>query len=205
MVVLSGNRLGVATQTNRILLKAMREGFNIGFKVDDDISFQRRGWDDEYLDAIKTFGLDHLVFFSSDYRSPSLRVERANLIARTNAAGSMGAFWTFTERLIRTIGFFDAKEFPIRGHAHIDFSTRACRAGFNRQDTLFDLQNSAQLLKLADLETYVPTFDWNSLAVKTYFSSKERERRVRVIEDPRRLYVPYNESPTKIPTRFLRT
>ena len=69
----------------------------------------------------------------------------------------MGCFYTVTPRMLEDMGGFDEKEFPIRGHSHIDFSMRACRKGYNNSETLFDIESSTDYIGIHPKEGYVTT------------------------------------------------
>ncbi len=196
-VVLIQNRgVGIAGQTNAILYAAKHLQFDLGFEADDDISFKKPGWDVAYLNAVQRSGLGHLVFHDNSWKKGNRRRRRDELRSSTDARGAMGCLWTFTQDVLNRVGFFDEQNFPIRGHAHLDFTLRACRAGFNEADTLWDLAEAKSFVALAPREDYVQSFDWKSKTAKALFTPAERERRQAVLDDESRLFIEYN------PVRF---
>lgn len=196
-VVLIQNRgVGIAGQTNSILYAAKHLQFDLGFKADDDISFKKPGWDVAYLHAVQSAGFGHLVFHDNTWKKGNRRRRKDELRSSTDAAGAMGCLWTFTQDVLNQVGYFDEQNFPIRGHAHLDFTLRACRAGFNESDTLWDLAESKSFVSMAPRDDYVQSFDWKSKAAKALFTPAERERRQAVLDDESRLFIEYN------PVRF---
>lgn len=190
--VIENRGVGVAGQTNAILHFARTLHFDFGFKADDDIWFDAEGWDELYYDAMLSSGMDHLVFHDPDYRAPAHEVRRDDLVSSVDVMSSMGCFWTFSPSLIDSVGYFDEREFRIRGHAHIDYTMRACRAGSNVAETLFDAQGSHLLIKLQSRVGYIQTFDWQSAEAKAFFTAAERARREAVIKTPDRQFVGFD-------------
>jgi hypothetical protein len=111
----------------------------------------------------------------------------------------MGCFWTFTPQVIESIGYFDEVEFRVRGHAHIDYSMRATRAGFNNSDTLFDARGSHSLIRLQSRVGYLQSFDWNTSSARALFSTEERARRKAIILDTSRVHVAFEPLRTDDP------
>eukprot|EP01137_Pigoraptor_chileana_P031745 Opistho-2@20061 len=194
-------------QTNTMLELAMKIGFDLGFRVDDDVLFQKRGWDELYVNAVSTGPYEHLAFLHVAHRlelfqkvhgkggmelPPPTRLGDS-LVSHVSVQDVMGAFWTFTPRLIRTIGYIDELNFPTRGQWHTDFSVRASRAGFNSMETFFDADGSNAFLDLqnmVDAAGYRSSLPWGPEYKKTK-NPEELVRRRAVINDTSRVYIPH--------------
>ena len=66
----------------------------------------------------------------------------------------MGCFYTLTPELIKKLGFFDEDSFPVRGHSHVDYTIRACRAEANDSQFLFDLSGSNEYISMVLRDGY---------------------------------------------------
>lgn len=182
---------GIAGQTNSLLALADSVEFVCGFKCDDDVIFKKPGWDVGYYEAIRGSGFDHLVFFDPGWKSSVHTYRRPGLISRTDLENCLGAFWTFTPRVLARVGYFDEHNFPFRGHSHLDYTARACRQGFNELERVWDWEGSVDHLALRAREDYRGTVDWEDSLVKEILSPEERARRWSVVRDPERRYLPY--------------
>ena len=196
LVILQNSGGGIAHQTNSIFsyCASNRHQFDLLFSCDDDIYFKKEGWDSQYYEAIKATGYDHLVHFNENWKKNSHSLTHTlndfQLKSMTNAEECMGCFYTVTPHLLTTIGGFDEKEFPIRGHSHIDFTVRACRAGFNDSDTLFDINNAEAYLGIHPKEGYVTTLRRYSYKEQMTLSNPvEKTRRWNIIRDHQRIKV----------------
>lgn len=191
IVVVSNFARGIAGQTNSILSYGMVDGFDLGFKCDDDIFFEGPGWDDLYVSAVNGGHTDHLVYHSTAWKPAVHQVVHDRLRSSVPVDQSMGCFYTFTPRVVARIGYMDEVNFRVRGHAHIDWSTRACRAGFNDAARLWDANGSDDLIGLWGRAGYVETLDWSSEQVRNLLTDDERARRAGIIADPARVHVPW--------------
>lgn len=193
VVVIENKARGIAGQTNAVFGAARSIGFDLGFKCDDDIFFDQRGWDDLYVEAIAESGVEHLVFHDPSWKAPSHDERRGPLRSSVSALECMGCLYTFTPRLLEEIGFLDELNFPVRGHAHIDFTVRACRAGFNDATHLWDAEGSSERVGMWSRDQYIQTIDWRAPEVVAALSDDERSRRAAVIAQPERRYVPWTD------------
>ena len=192
-VVLRNPIRGVARQTNSIIEMCTRLefGFDLLFRVDDDIYFDMPGWDDMYLDASGMY--QHLVYYNSKWKSEQFiknNKTNLNLVSYCDALNSLGCFWTLTKNIIEKVGYFDEDEFLVRGHAHIDYTVRCCRAGFNQEDKLWDVKNSSKSIKLRQRDIYLrgeDHSDWYGIINKV--DNEERYRRENLINNREDIFV----------------
>lgn len=189
LIAIRNNAARIAGQTNTIFKAAQAVGFDFGFKADDDVFFDRPGWDHLYYQAWARSGFDHLVYHNPAWKPRQHLLRRPNLASSTDVFDSMGCFFTFTPRLLDTVGWFDEVNFPVRGNSHIDFTMRACRAGFNEANTLWDADGSTDLVLMWEREGYVDLTDWKSPEIQALVSPDEKARRLAVINSPDRIRV----------------
>lgn len=196
LVVIRNDSLGIARQSNSIFRKMMSmrvERKRVLFMCNDDIRFDKVGWDDLYFESIKEHGIDHLVYFNPDWKAPKFEEYKHGynpLISYCNAYDVMGCFYTVTEDLIDKIGYFDEEEFPVRGHSHVDFTIRACRSNQNFLESTFDAMNSNDYISMEERESYKRTH--KKLGFWEYqqlYSLQSRERRQTVLEDSKRKFI----------------
>lgn len=162
IVILQNDSTGIARQSNSIISYFRESGqkSQVLYMCNDDIRFERRGWDDLYYDSMNCSGFDHLVYFNPDWKNP-LQDEFLDLQfplrSYTDSLNVMGCLFTLTHRLVEKIGFFDEESFPVRGHSHIDFTVRACRMGANQIDMTFDAEESNDFVIMETKEDYIRT------------------------------------------------
>lgn len=198
-------------QTNTIFSLANNIGFSVGFKCDDDVVFVKPGWDDLYVNAIQATGFGHLCYLdlqhflwnrkreNENYVLPEENIDRTGLLAaRSDVYKSMGAFFTFTPAMLRSVGCCDERNFPIRGQWHIDFSIRCCRVNQNKIDTFYDARLSNDFLTLQNNidQDYLCALPWNDEYKKTK-ESGELERRDSILYDKSRVYIPFLKTAKK--------
>jgi len=141
VIVNKNRRLGIAGQTNTIIRKLAEMDFDVCFCCNDDILFTKEGWDHLYWEIIDRTGYDHLCYFDTRWNKahtleePYIRGQLCNYCPPENV---QGCFFTLTPELIRTVGYFDPAHFGFRGLAHVDYTWRCCRGGFNVPLTPFD-------------------------------------------------------------------
>lgn len=196
VVIIQNSGGGIAKQTNSVFNYCMENthSFDLLFSSDDDIFFIQPGWDDAYHNAVVKTGFDHLVHFNENWKESrfqtSVRKNGISLTSKTNVDHCMGCFYTVTPRMLEDIGGFDEKEFPIRGHSHIDFSMRACRKGYNNAETLFDIESSTDYIGIHPKEGYVTTLRRYSYKEQMTLSDpSEKRRRWDLIHQNGRIYV----------------
>jgi len=209
--ILKNNRRYACGQTNTIFQLSQEISFHVGFKVDDDLVFLKRGWDDLYLRAMEESGWEHLVYRNSkvytelrkreepDFEPESPTIDRSGsceALADVNMCLGTGPFFTFTPNIIRHVGYTDEANFPIRGQWHVDYHIRCCRARFNDADHLYDAIGSNEYLDVQNniSEQYRCAIPWGEEYAKTK-EPAELARRQRVMDDISRVYI---SAPKKI-------
>ena len=160
----------------------------------DDIRFLKPGWDEEYHTAMLESGFDHLVYFNSEWKSATHATgspRSNNLFSHCSAREAMGCFYTLTPRLIEKLGFFDEKEFPVRGHSHVDYTIRACRAEANDLQYLYDFRDSNKFIGMVMRDGYKRTHRTLSVFERKISTSPESlARREQVLLTEGRIFVP---------------
>ena len=196
IVIIGNDGLGIARQTNSILDYIDSKHLNPDaiFMCNDDIRFLKPGWDEAYHSAMLESGFDHLVYFNSEWKSPSHANDSPRfdgLFSHCSAREAMGCFYTLTPRLIETIGFFDEKEFPVRGHSHVDYTIRACRSEANDLQYLYDIRDSDRFIGMVMRDGYKRTHRTLSVYERKISSSPEAlAKREQVLLTEGRIFVP---------------
>ncbi len=191
--IIYNNRVDIHQQVNSILNYLSNIDFDLCFKCDDDVVFQKPGWDLLYMETIERTGYQHLVFFDNNW-NPSVNLNRpitfGQLTSNCPPEKIQGAFYTLTMEVIKKIGFFDRQCFGRRGLGHVDFSFRCCRAGFNSIDHPFDVKNSNDYIRLQKSNNYSSSL---SAKYKSLLNPKEVVEQKRKLIYKNRIYIPYNE------------
>lgn len=188
LILFKNNRVGVHKQTNQLFLSALATDFDFGFQADDDIEFLREGWDAAYYEAAIRTKFHHLVFFDIEWQRVFRggwihnTAKRDGLESNTHVLNSMGAFWTFTPESLDAVGGYDEYEFGKFGWGHVDWSWRACRFGFNNEDTCFDIEDSSQYLKLIQ-------DNYRTSAGEFFNTPREEHRKIIKLGNPDRLHI----------------
>lgn len=165
---------------NNLILYANSLEYDFGFMMDDDIFIAKKGWEDLYYNTYKKTGYPHLVNHSYEWSKPPV----------ITPLTCQGAFWTFTKEALENIGFFDQRLFGRRGWGHGDFTARACRMGYNRENGLIDAENSNDYIKLhVDDYIFTPGYD-HELKIAMQDADFKRSQ----IINTARLYVPLYKS-----------
>ena len=202
--IIRNHRRSVGGQCNTIFDACRRRSFDVGFKIDDDIVFKKRGWDDLYLDAMQASGFQHLCHLNlrlwNSERRPRVPLvadrplqtdKSGSCVAYTDVYNCMGCFFTFTPETLAAVGDVDEANFPIRGDWHIDYSARLCRAGFNRADTFFDAAKSNAFIDIQNnlKSVYRPSLAQHGAEMAATLNPAEIARRQGVLRDERRLFI----------------
>ncbi len=206
--ILRNDRKYCVGQTNSIFALCKELSYDLAFKVDDDVIFKDKGWDDLYNKAVIGSGYEHLCYLDiahflwnrkredKNYKLPDPVYDDSGLLkSYCQVYKGMGALFTFTPHLIARVGAADERNFPIRGQWHIDYSMRCCRLGFNDSDYFFDADGSNELVTLQNniAKDYRCSLPWD----EEYKRTKEIEeinRRYRVIDDAERGYLALAEA-----------
>ena len=189
LILIRNHGARIAGQTNTIFMAAEAIGFDFGFKADDDIFFDKPGWDRLYYQASVETGMDHLVYHNSSWKPAAHLLRRPGLVSQTTGLGALGCFFTFTPRLLSSVGLFDEMSFPVRGYSHLDYTMRACRAGFNEAPTLWDADGASDAVMMWGRDDYLDVTDWSSPEIVAVTTSEERSRRLDIVSDENRVFV----------------
>ena len=195
--VIQNNRVGVHRQTNQLINAALESGSEFCFKADDDVLFLESGWDESYYESAMRTGFHHLVMFDRNWFERHrggitlLDLRENGLRADVNVQFAMGALFTFTPEVISKIGYFDEHGFGVCGWGHVDWSWRACRAGYNNEKTCFDIDHSEKYVQLIN-EDYRPAISREERMKAGNTSNQEMEK-INTMRDGSRLYIPYPE------------
>ncbi len=190
--LIKNDRQGVHHQFNTILKELENIEFGYCLKCDDDIEFIKPGWEQLYIDAIERTGYHHLCHFDESWRSiKNLKkpVIQDELIGHCVAKDVQGAFFTLTPNVIKEVGYMDIRNFGFRGVGHIDYTMRACRAGFNDINHPFDVQNSNDYIKhqSGDYKSALDQDIQNALE-----NDETSKKKYEIITSPSRKYIPFN-------------
>ncbi|MCB0478723.1 MAG: glycosyltransferase family 2 protein [Crocinitomicaceae bacterium] len=175
--VIKNHRIGVHNQMNSILKSLTEMDFDFCFKVDDDIRFLQKGWDDLYYSKAMETGFHHLVFHESKWAEEQ-KLENPKkengLVAHNAPLNVHGFFYTISPEMIQKVGYFDVENFGFRGMGHVDYTGRACRAGFNDLAHPFDVEGSDKYLS-AYREEYNGALPSNMIQAYDNFHRKRKE------------------------------
>ena len=202
-ITIFNDRRGVHHQVNQILKRCHDLPFDVGFMVEDDVRFTKRGWDDSYVESMRLSGFDHLVYFNkawvrSQYgptfhdKTHCVYDERRKIQSEVAAFPTMGSLWTFTEGVLQKVGYFDCKNFGPSGNGHTDYTTRCCRAKFNDERTLFDALRSTEYVALPTENYRQSQFSTGGVDVNLV-GVPDGLHKWRTMRIKQRVYVPYNE------------
>ena len=189
VVKIYSDRIGVHVQTNKIFNAMLKSDADFFFKADDDIYFERSGWDSLYLRAAIKSKFSHLCYFNKKWKKPKINIIKKprEISSSAGVKDALGCFWTFDRAVLRKVGYIDCELFGYRGQGHLDFSARCCRAGFNSSRNFFDALNSEYYIEMHQRGSYVGTLD-KSHAAKLSRSSAEKKRKLSIINS-NRIYI----------------
>lgn len=161
-------RVGVHHQTNDIFRVLKTVDYDFAFKIDDDVEFVQKGWDNLYRGVAQRSGFDHLVFFDERwYMNSNIKFTPGFIVKdglqswaeRKTFEFVQGAFWTVTPRVLDAVGYFDEARFGWCGGGHKDFTLRCCCKGFNEIPRIWDAAGSHIYLRLV-LKDYKPAVSY---------------------------------------------
>jgi glycosyltransferase involved in cell wall biosynthesis len=191
-------------QFNSLNDLALAVGYDVCFHADDDVVFEKPGWDTLYIDAMKKSGFHHICYRNLQHyetlirkqKDPAYRIKPPTIdesglcAAYVDVHNCDGSFFTVTPEVFRRVGYADEANFPIRGQWHIDYSVRCVRAGFNIKETFFDAKNSNDYISLQALsENYRCSLPWGDEYKKTK-NPDELARRYTLINSESRIFIP---------------
>lgn len=183
-------RIGIHANNNAILKRALRQSFDFGFCLDDDLIF-KPGWISLYYNAYLDTGYSHFCNFdpqtsiSISYTISPFIVKVKNTEIISHAKNIVqGALFTFNRKMLDTIGGMDADNYGLTSIGHVDYTIRARRAGFMPDygfEHFFDVYGGAKFVCL-NLENYKPANDRAGKDKSQAFFNKTHR-------DPRRIKV----------------
>ena len=177
-------------QSNSILKYSLNFDFDFGFIINDDLLFIKDHWDLQYYSSYIKNNMDHLVYYDTSFKEKYHSIYSEDLQSFCSAKNCQGALFTFTKKLINTVGYFDEHQFKIRGHSHIDYTMRCCRMKLNNYKTLFDIKNSNNYIKLNDIH-YTSSFFKLPIFLRELYKVDiyELERRNKILENNNRKFI----------------
>jgi len=186
-LIFYSNKLHYIYYNSNIILKhAESEKFDFGFIINDDILF-KKNWFLEYYSISKKTNYDHLCYCVNNSNTEYFDDLKTN----GDVLKSNGVLLTFTEKIIKEIGFFDETNFKIRGQSHHDWSFRCCKLNFNNRDSFYDIRNSNEFVKLNNQDYESTGRSYGRLDnVLNLVDTYELERRNKIIKaDSKRIYL----------------
>lgn len=182
-------RLGIAGNSNRLLRCLSRFKYNI--LLNDDVEILSRGWEHFYAKASDDTKYQHFCYHQVGVYGAKNCGKISNVGGHkigTITEKPHGAVMFYTNELFNKIGYFDEK-FGIYGMEHVDWSTRASRAGFQPRG-YHDVVGSDKYFKIHKEKS----------AVKGRTAELQKARTVyKQVEAPSRLHVspaPASEVPS---------
>ncbi len=156
IVLLRGQRIGVAGNTNRLLQCLSR--FKYKFLLNDDVEIINKGWEHFYVNAMQKSGLHHFclrqngVYGASneDWKQHSVR----GIQIRTVGTKPHGGVLVFDEEAFKAVGYFD-ENFGLYGMEHVDWSERIGK--FFNSPGYHDAVGSNEYMVLHDETSAVPS------------------------------------------------
>jgi len=201
ITLIKNRRIGIHQQMNTIISKLEKLDFDICFKVDDDVEFLKKGWDELYYKSIIETGFEHLVFCDNNWAVEQFlekEIEKENLISKTSILNVHGFFYTLTPNIIKNVGYFNVDDFGFRGMGHVDYTARCCMSGFNDKNSPFDIKNSNEYIS-ASKKNY-------KSAIKSKFinlyDSHYRKQKEDFILNNNKIYQEYTEINKQIYDEF---
>lgn len=202
--VIRNKRRYASGQFNDLIRHGLEMGCDYFFLLDDDVVFKKLGWVRAYYEASRLSGYDHLCHYNLPHHAQLaarrgtdiIPVERRSSKYPLSSYGTveqcMGALFTATPQLIEKIGYADETNFSVRGQWHVDFSARACRAGFNEYSRFFDLSGSNEFIELQNTvaKEYQTSIAWGSEEFRKVANAEEIARRKAIVRMRNRIYSP---------------
>jgi glycosyltransferase involved in cell wall biosynthesis len=193
--VIRNRRRYASGQFNELVDMAMRRQADFMFILDDDVVFRKSGWVSAYRQVALESGYHHLCHYNLPHHaqlapnrgvdpSPTeLESSRHALSAYGSVEQAMGALMTLTPEVVDGVGQADEANFSVRGQWHVDFSARACRAGFNEYNRFFDLRGSNEYIELQNTvaNEYKTSIPWTSDEFKHANHADEVSRRKSIV------------------------
>lgn len=171
ITLIENKERGLHYQINSLLKHINRSGFDICFMADDDVYFSKPGWDDLYINAMKESNFEHLVYHNQSRKKVFIDkpILKEKVASYTDWIHALGCFYTVTQNIIDKVGYYDIRTFGPHESAHIDYTYRCCKAGFNTLPNPFDAKYSNEYVKLR--------WQWNDPTYEHSLDESQREAR----------------------------
>lgn len=179
VVLTDQKRLGIAGNSNRLLRCLSR--FKYGILLNDDVEVLQKGWEYFYAKAAEGTRYQHFCYnqvgvYGSKNKGKLSNV--GNYKLSTIDDKPHGAVMFYTNELFNRIGYFD-EQFGIYGMEHVDWSTRASRAG-SQPKGYHDVIGADKYFKIHQEKSAV---------LKRSVELQKARQVYKEIESPSRLYV----------------
>lgn len=201
VIIIKNERIGVHQQMNTILKRLQNINFDFCFKIDDDITFLKSGWDELYYTTAMETGNHHLVFCDENWCTDQFLGSKAlakGLVGNVPMLHAHGFFYTLTPQVVEKVGYMDVDSFGFRGMGHVDYTMRCARAGFTNEVTPWDMLNSNAYISATkhDYKSVLPSTPIH--AYDTY----NRERKESIILQKGRIHIPFQDIDPNIYLKF---
>lgn len=136
IIYIEQDNLGISAAKNTCIRFFMKNNYDFGFLVDDDLFYMGNIFD-KYVEAFLKTKIHHFTLFVDPKENQKMVEINGFKLLETNYVN--GCLLTITKELIEKIGGF--KILPYKyGHEHSNFSIRAKNSGlnFNKWYDLFD-------------------------------------------------------------------
>ena len=181
MIVITGNRLGVAGNSNRLLRCLAR--FRYKILLNDDVEILGRGWDNHYFLAMEKTGFHHFCYRQKGIygasSSDGAQSDVNGLRVQTITEKPHGAVMAFDHKAFVTVGYFD-ESFGVYGMEHVDWSNRVSLSGI-QPPGFHDVLGSDSYFRIHGEATAVQdkSASFNS-AKRIYESVKAKKDRIHI-------------------------
>ncbi len=128
IILRNTTNLGVAGNSNRLLRCLSR--FKYGILLNDDAEVLRPGWDNFYFDAMRSTGLQHLIYRQVGVYNAGVgeSVDINGVILNVVQERPHGAILAFSNLMLQEVGYFDTI-YGNYGLEHVDWSSKAYEFG----------------------------------------------------------------------------
>ena len=196
LTIIECKDVGVHNLTNAIFKEIDGTGFDMCFKVDNDIYFKKTGWDLKYYEAAKETGFSHLVYNRNPHQNKMVYDKEKNRPMKGKGIPvAFGCFYTVTQEILDKVGYFDIKNFDRALFGHRDYSVRCWFSGFTGFQ-MWDIGGSQHYIEMQgkDGKNYIATH--KDKKKKYGLSNLKRTKKIKVIQSRIRkkkpVYIPYN-------------
>ena len=184
LTIIKCKDVGVHNLTNAIFKEIDGTGFDMCFKIDNDIYFKKPGWDLKYYNSAMKSGFHHLLYNRNPHDEKELTITVNKKSIRMKGIPMMyGCFYTVTQKILDEIGYFDIKNFDKAVYGHWDYSIRCCNAGFNKIEEQYDIGGSKSYVEMQgkDGKKYICSPKFKNKCKRYGLTNTELNRRINII------------------------